>query len=572
MLGLLLKNRLNILFLGYTRDEIKKKIGRIIGTFLGIAIFSLILYYSARFFTFIYNRLDTGLANTIFDIALDYIFLVVFIFIIFTGIATSLYILYLSKDLELLLSIPIKYRTVFIYKYIEALVTNSYLFFIAIMPILISFGITSKLPMAYYPSMIIVFISVVSIPTSLGVLTGMAAVRLINPNRAKEILAFIGGLFGLLIWLSTQLIARFGENMAPQLKSMSIEDIKAYITAVFDKPFLKFFPSTWGSNTLFYLHNGNYKEFGLNFILITAVSALLIFLCIVISQRIYYTGWSNSSQVAARTGSRRVKIKIEVNTDEKGKYGYGLFSGVNYFILKDFKILLRDARRLLNIFLPMFMFTFLFFWSFSRSINDSGEINFFLPLKIILFLFLPLAIIGLVNSNISANNIGSEGLQFWILKVSPLQPKIILRTKIIFSSILTIFCGIIIMTIFYFVFKPGLSYLILGLILLILFSWGESIIGTSVGTFFPVFKPSQSSNKNNISFIGGMLNLMLFLLYILIFAGIAIGILYLANYLNWSSLISFPVIIALELILDIILYNTLVNLSTYRLNALEWKY
>ncbi|HJX01865.1 MAG TPA: hypothetical protein VJ348_01670, partial [Candidatus Humimicrobiaceae bacterium] len=256
MLNLLLKNRLNTIFLGYTRDEPKKKAGRIIGTLISILIFALILYYSSRFISFIYGRLDTGLANAIFDIAFDYIFLVIFIFILFTGVATSLYILYSSRDLELLLSLPIKYRTVFIYKYIEALIANSYLFFMVIVPVLISFGITSKLPLAYYPSMIIVFIAVVSIPTSLGVLIGMAAVRLINPNRAKEILAFIGGLFGLLIWLSIQLITRYGENLAPQLRSMSVEDIKVYITAVFNKPFLKFFPSTWGSNTLFYLHNG----------------------------------------------------------------------------------------------------------------------------------------------------------------------------------------------------------------------------------------------------------------------------------------------------------------------------
>ena len=572
MLNLLLKNRLNIILLGYTRDEPKKKAGRIIGTLIGIIIFSLILFYSARFISFIYNKLDTGLANTIFDIALDYIFLVIFIFITFTGIATSLYILYLSRDLELLLSLPISYRTVFTYKYIEALISNSYLFFIVIFPFLISYGITSRLPLAYYPVMIIVFISVVSIPTSLGVLIGMVAVRFINPGRAKEMLAFIGGLFSLLIWLSTKLMARFGENLAPQLKSMGIEDIKQYITAIFNKPFLKVMPSTWGSNALFYLHNGYYREFIFNFILIIAISILLIFLCIIISQRIYYSGWSNSSQAAARIGFRRGKAERGVKASNKGKYGYSFFSGVNYIIVKDFKVLFRDARKLLNVFMPLFMFTFLFFWTISSELNKRGDINFFLPLKILLFLFFPLMVSGIVNGNISGNSIGGEGLKFWILKLSPVQTKKILRTKIIFSTILTVLCGGMIMAIFYFIYKPGLAYLVFGLFLLILFSWGDSVIGTSVGTFFPVFKPSQSSNKNNISFLGGILNFILFLLYSLFFAGIVIGMLFLANYLNWSDLISFPIIIALELVLNLILYNILVNLSTYRLNAVEWKY
>ncbi len=571
MLNLLLKNRLNIILLGYTRDEPKKRTGRIIGTLIGVIIFSLILFYSGKFISFIYNRLDVELANTIFDIALDYIFAIIFIFIMFTGIATSLYVLYLSRDLELLLSLPISYRTVFTYKYTEALISNSYLFFIVIFPLLISYGITSKLPLAYYPVMIIVFISVVSIPTSLGVLIGMIAARYINPNRAKEVLAFIGGIFGLLIWLSSQIISRYAGDLAPELKSMDVENIKQYITATFSKSFLKVIPSTWGSNTLFYLHNGNYREFIFNFVLVTATSIMLIFLCIVISQRIYYSGWSNAYQVIARRGFKKRKAGGEVGTGDKKKYGYSFFSGINYIMVKDFKVLFRDARRLLSVFMPLIMFTFLFFWSISRSIGEGGGIKFFLSLEVLLFLFFPLLVSGMVNVNISGNNIGGEGLKFWILKVSPVNAKKILRTKIVFSSAITALCGGMIMLIFYFIYKPALSYLIFGLFLLILFSWGDSVIGTSVGAFFPVFKPSQS-NRSNVSFLGGILNLVLFLLYLLFFAGIVMGMLFLADYLAWPDLAVFPIVLALELILNLILYNILVNLSARRLNGIEWRY
>lgn len=571
MLNLLLKNRLNIILLGYTRDEPKKKAGRIIGTLIGAIIFSLILFYSAKFISFIYGRLDIELANTIFDIALDYILAVIFIFIMFTGIATSLYILYLSRDLELLLSLPISYRTVFTYKYTEALISNSYLFLIIIFPFLISYGITSELPLAYYPVMIIVFMSVMSIPTSLGVLIGMIAARYINPNRAREMLAFIGGIFGLLIWLASQIVSRYAENLAPELKSMSIEGVKQYIIVIFDKPFLKIIPSTWGSNALFYLHNGNYRGFIFNFVLIAAASILLIFFCIIISQRIYYSGWSNAYQVVARRGFKKRKVVEETETGEKKKYSYSLFSGVNYIMIKDFKVLFRDARRLLGVFMPLIMFTFLFFWSISRSINEGEGINFFLSLEILLFLFFPLLVSGMVNVNISGNNIGGEGLKFWILKMSPVNAKKILKTKIIFSSFITALCGSIIMIIFYFVYKPALSYLIFGLFLLILFSWGDSVIGTSIGTFFPVFKPSQS-NRNNVSFLGGLLNLILFLLYLLFFVGIVVGVLFMANYLAWPNLVVFSIVLALELILNLILYNVLVNLSAYRLNGIEWKY
>lgn len=127
------------------------------------------------------------------------------------------------------------------------------------------------------------------------------------------------------------------------------------------------------------------------------------------------------------------------------------------------------------------------------------------------------------------------------------------------------------MIVLYFALKPGPAYLILGFFLILLFSWSEAIVGTSIGSFFPEFKPIQSS-KSNITFLGVMLILISLIVYLLIFSSIVIGVLYAGSYFSWPSLVSFPIIIALEFIIALILYNVLVNLSAYRLNRLEWKY
>ena len=535
MLTLLLKNKLNIIFLGFTRDTPKRKTRRIIGSFIGIVVFSLIIFYSIKLISFIYNRLDLELANLILDIALDYAFAIMFIFIVFTGIATTLYILYLSRDLELLLSLPIGHRTVFTYKFIEALISNSYLFFIVIFPFLIAYGATSKMPIAYYPIMVIVFISVLSIPTSMGVLLGMIAARYINPKRAREILAVIGGFLGLIIWFSSQILPRYMKNLTPEFKSMESENIKQYISATFSKPFLKVLPSTWGSNALISFHNGSYGSFGLNFILITAASALLIFLCITLSQKLYYSGWSSASQVISRKKEGKEKIESQVGTGGK-IYTAKIITRVNYLLIKDFKILFRDFRRIIQVFMPLIMFIFIFFWSISKDINGTEDINFFVSISTLFFLFFPLFVTGVVNLNISGNNIGGEGLSFWILKVSPVSSKKLLKIKIIFSSIISVLSGIIMMIIFYIVFKP-----------------------------------SQSS-KGNISFLGGLLIFIFFIVYLLFFGGIVIGGLFAGSFLLWSNLIIFPMILVFELIVNLILYKILINISAYRLNRLSWEY
>lgn len=566
MLKLLLKNRLNIILLGFTRDGPKRRAGRLIGTTISIIIFSLIIFYSIKLISLIYNTLDLEFADLILKIFLDYAFAMIFIFIIFSGIATSFYILYLSKDLELLLSFPISYRTVFTYKFIEILISNSYLFFITIFPFLIAYGITSKIPLAYYPIMLIVFISILSVPTGIGVLIGMISARYINPGKAKEMLAVIGGLFGITIFISSQITSRFVESKIPELKSMEIENIKQYILATFDKQFLRFLPSTWGSDAIYSFHNGNYASFNLNFILLIFTSTLLVLLCIALSQKLYYSGWSASGQVISRKKRPDDRIITSVNG-----FVAPIFSRINYILVKDFKILFRTPARLMQIFIPLAMFGFILYFLILKENNSNENINFFIGIDTISFLLFPLIIAGMVNLNVSENNIGREELNFWIIKTSPILTKKLIQIKIIFSSIISMLCGFIGIIIFYFLFKPGLLYLFLGLALLVLFSWGSSIIGTSVGAFFPVFKPSQSS-KSNISFLGSLITIIFFFVYLLVFSSIVAGVLYIGVYFSWSNLFLFPIITLLELIITIVLYYVLTKLSSNKLNRLEWEY
>ena len=143
--------------------------------------------------------------------------------------------------------------------------------------------------------------------------------------------------------------------------------------------------------------------------------------------------------------------------------------------------------------------------------------------------------------------------------------------KVIYSFIISIVCGITGMIILYFILRPGPLYMILGFFLLILFSWGVSTIGTSIGAYFPEFRPIQSS-KSNITFLGGLLTFIFFIVYLLVFAGIVIGVLFAGEYFSWPGLVSALIILASELVVILILYNVLVNLSAYRLNRLEWKY
>ncbi len=566
MLGVLLRNKFKIIILGFTRGSTGSRAGRYTGVFFGTVIFFVIAYFFARFVNFANGTLGPELANLVFDKILDLSFGIIFILIFFSGIATSLFILYLSRDLDLLMSFPLSSRTVFSYKFIEAMLSNSIIVFIFIFPALIGYGLSSRLPFFYFPLMIIIFICVIAVPTSIGILVGLIVVRYINPSKAKEIIAIVGGLFAMIIFLGSQLMGRYLQTNSPQFEDMGRDNAIRYIISSLDRPFFDYLPSTWGADALYHFHIGSFGAFGLNFFYIISLSAVLVFLCIFLSKNLYYSGWSSSTHNISRA-----------RAGNKGKSSYRggasnlkVLGGLNYILVKDFKILFRDVRQLLNILLPILIFSVLFFISYFDRITENTA-DFFIDSERLIFLFLPLFLTGVITTNVAGNSIGGEGLKFWLMKVFPVLPKKLIKIKIVFSMIISIAAGTFIIIILYYLFKPGLIYLLFGFLLMGLFSWGEASIGTALGAFFPDFKPPHSK-KSNMTFLGGLLTFIFFIVYLAIFSGIVIGTIFLGSFLQWPEIISLLLVLALEVILDIILFNVLINISAFRLKNLEWNY
>ncbi len=188
-----------------------------------------------------------------------------------------------------------------------------------------------------------------------------------------------------------------------------------------------------------------------------------------------------------------------------------------------------------------------------------------------IFIFLPLFLTGVITTNIAGNGIGGEGLKFWLMKTLPVLPKKLIKIKIAFSLIISSACGMFIIIILYFLYRPGLIYLLFGFLLMELFSWGEASIGTAVGAFFPDFNPLHSK-KSNMTFLGGLLIFISFIIYLVIFGGIAMGTMFLGSFLQWPEIITLMLVLALESVVNIILYNILINISAFRLKNLEWNY
>jgi ABC-2 type transport system permease protein len=569
MLSILIKNKLKTLSHSIASGTVRQKTGKIAGYTVAVVFFISVLYYSNKLINFLYSSLSKDMTELILNKAAILLLSAGFIFVLLTGIATTLFTMFLSKDLNFLMSLPINRRIVFVYKYLESYFVNSLIIFVVLLPFLVTYGYSSVSRIAYYPVMIISLMLLFSLPTSFGILIGMAAVRIINPNRAREILGVVGGLVGLVFFIGSQAIPRFLENNINSLAQTNPSSIVGLIDRVLNKTFLKFLPSTWAANTISSTHGVKGIPFLMNFTFLFIASILLFLVCIYAADRIYYSGWASASQFLIN----RVR-KRGLKTDSSGSR-LKIFKGnIFYIMVKDFKLLYRDLRKIIQIIIPVFMLIFIFLYSILGKKNGLPPVNIiFMDLKILIFLTFPLLISGFVNIGVSGNSIGAEGLRYWILKVSPFSTKNLLKVKIFFGSIISSVSGILACVITYFAIKPGnISFLFLGFLSIIIYSYGFSTVAVSIGAIFPEFKP-EYQKKNNVTSLGSILLLVSMVVYFIISAGIIISGFAMVYFLKISNFIAiFLIPFILEVIIVLILYNTILRLASSSLSKIEWKY
>ena len=578
MLILLLKNKLKTIYLSLTKGRPKDKRNAYIGFAVGIIIFFSILYFSNNLINYLYRSIDADTVDLLLSKSFSVIFGGTFIFIIFTGIATTLFTLFLSKDLDLLMSLPINQRVIFTYKFMESYIVNSYFTFIFIFPLLISYGLTSNIKAAYYPAMIIIVLALYAIPTGIGALLGMLAIRIINPNRAREIIGSVSGIFVLIFVLAFQIIPRYLQQNLTNIVNIGTSNIREIIDSYFNRPVFKFLPTSWAADALHGIYKGDMRLFFINFLFIILTAAALIFICIFISQKLYYYGWSNANQFAISRKKRKERKKAlkKYGAGEeqmRRKIPFRFNRGAYYIMTKDFKVLFRDSRRLIQVLSPILILLIVFYLSFARDsrIFAANSIIFSLDIKTIAFLITPLFISGFINIALSANSIGIEGLNYWILKSSPVLSKTLLRVKILFGSIVSFIFSLIMILPVYLFIRPKISYLFLEFLLIMLFSYGFSTITTSIGAIFPEFKPEHSS-KNNVTFLGSILTLVSLAIYIAVFTGIVIGCIAIGYFTKLPDILAILIMIAFEAVVIIILFNTITRAAAYSLNNREWNY
>jgi ABC-2 type transport system permease protein len=178
-------------------------------------------------------------------VMLSMVFLVFLSVLIFSNLVTGLSSYFIDSELELLNSVPVRRESLFLSRFLEAVLESSWMLFIFGLPILFAFGTEYKLSIGYYFLTIVVMFFFIIIPAALAHILVLVLVNSFPARRIRDLL-FIISIIAAGIILTMLRLIRPERLVNPQTQETVFE-----FMLTLKQPINIWFPSYWASEALY---------------------------------------------------------------------------------------------------------------------------------------------------------------------------------------------------------------------------------------------------------------------------------------------------------------------------------
>lgn len=302
----LLRLRARLAWNTFKHRSLGQKIGYGVA-FLGLLTFAgIIIFFSWGLLQFLTNprilrELEAAGLNLNFGemlVQLPVLFSIgAFVVGLFANFGVLLQGLYLSGDMEFLLTAPLPARSVFLSKLIQAILPNLLLLALISGPALIGLGLAQDYNFFYYLLVPIILSLLVTLGAGLSSILVMLVVRVVNPRRAAEVLGLVGGLTAFICSQSGQLAGRFDNVEIPTEQLVGVANTLQRMASPWN-------PLAWPGLGLSAVGQGQWA-LGLGFTGLTlVVTAGLFVVTLTFAERMYFTGWSRV-QLGTKSSKRK---------------------------------------------------------------------------------------------------------------------------------------------------------------------------------------------------------------------------------------------------------------------------
>ena len=524
----------------------KEKKDRWLVPLIGVAFLGLaptVYGYLALMKTFYRGLLPLGQQHLIltFGILAGQIFVLIF------GLYYVMSAFYFSKDLDILIPLPLKPFQVMFSKFAVILVNEYLTIAFFVLPVLVYYGILSKAGFPYWFDASVIYLMLPVIPLAIVSLLVIGMMRAVNLSRKKDALIIVGSLVLLMLGMGLQYVSRRTAGAAPDPQAML-----RFLTnpdGLVHRFGSAFPPSIWASKAL----AGGFSAKGLtNLTLFIGVSLLIFYGILVMSEKLFYRGLIGIGEVSGKKKAiSKEAISRKVSTGRRP---------IRTIFAREWRIMNRTPIFLLNGVLVVVIVPMIFV-IMAEAGTGKGDNTFLLrimtsakPIYIILAAACFLTFCSCLNGT-SSSTFSREGGQFWMSKVIPVTPKEQVIAKFLHSYFIALL-GIVV--------SSGVAIFMIHLKALLfagafLISLTAAVALTAVGMIIDLARPlldwtnPQKAIKQNLNVLLsmladiGILTVLGYLSIVLLRRGIGggglfaalLGILILLSYASFHFLLKF---------------------------------
>jgi ABC-2 type transport system permease protein len=337
---------------------------------------------------------------------------------------------YFSRDLELLVPLPLTPSQVLLSKFTVILVNEYLTVSPLVLPVVITYGVLSRGGWTYAFRAVLTYLLLPVIPLAVVSLLVVGLMRLVNFGRKKDALILAGSLLLMSAAIGAQFWINRSVGAAPDREA--VIRFLAAPDGLVQQIGAKFPPSIWASKALAFGTEGSGP---LNAAMSVGTSLLLFAGLFLSARRYFYRGLIGlSEQTARRRALSRGRLERKIRSGRRP---------VRAIFERELRIMNRTPIFLLNGVLSVILIPILFvvMWNTGTRSSDASALlalvrSADLAVAVIaaaLFMTLSGSLNGTASSTFSR-----EGGQFWMSKVIPVSPAEQVRGKFLHSYVIAL--------------------------------------------------------------------------------------------------------------------------------------
>ena len=351
---------------------------------------------------------------------MEILLLGLFSLLCFSNVITALSTFYLSDDLELLLSLPVRRESFHLARQLDTLIQSSWMMLVFGLPVFVAYGRAYGAGPGFYALLLVVAPALALIAASLGIAVASILVNVFPARRIREGLA-LGGVLALGFVLVVLRLLR-PERL---VDADSFESVAAYVASM-QTPVPILLPPRWASDVLVASLGGRplpWMELGLLVSAAIATSGVARW----ITNALYDSGRARSQEARtarlARSGLLDRFLAL---------YTRPLPPQLRALVVKDLKTFLRDPSQWTQMLLvgSIVLITLASIAALPLDVFGGPYVG----LSRNGLAFMVLGLIGFVMAAVAGRfqftAVSAEGRGFWFVRTAPIEPRAYLWAKL----------------------------------------------------------------------------------------------------------------------------------------------